>query len=153
MRTIALTLMVLLLVGCTHQRGAALDAPDEQETRARIDREMGEQIASYEKADAAAFVAECTKTGEWRSLSCVVLESQFTTFPGLTQAEIKRYIIEKQIPYECIDYYGITEGIIGESLALRSRLREVREAYAARVNRAVIAEIEKRPPLAMRRTE
>lgn len=114
---------------------------------------MRATIAFYEKADAAAFVAECAKTGSWRFLSCVVMESQFTTFPGLTRAEIERYIVGEKIPHECIDYYGIAEGVLGGSLELRSTLRDVREAYAARVNRALSAELEKRPPLATRRTE
>lgn len=118
-----------------------------------IGSEMREQIAFYEKADASAFIAECTKTGKLRFLSCVVLESQFTAFPGLTQAEIRSYIVEMKTPCECIDYYGITEGIVGGSLELRSKLRDVREAYAARVNRAVVAEFEKRIAVSTRRTE
>jgi len=153
MRTLTLILTSLLLVGCTHQGGGTLDAPAKKETAAKLDSEARKQIAFYEKADASAFIAECMKTGRLRFLSCVVLESQFTTFPGLTQAEVRSYIVEMKTPCECIDYYGIAEGIAGESLELRSKLRVVREAYAARVNRAVVAEFEKRIAVSTRRTE
>ena len=144
MRALTLILTAILLGGCTHQGGVTLNAPAKNETATKLDSATREQIAFYETADVASFVAECAKTGKWRLLSCVVLESQFTTFPGLTQAEVRSYIVEMKLPHECIDYYGLTEGILGGSLELRSKLRDVREAYATRVNRAVVAELEKR---------
>ena len=163
MRTIPLLVTVLVLAGCAHQKSATHELPSgvvldgyapqagivsdtsaEDEIAARCESSRREQIAFYEKASAADFVAECAKTGRWRFLSCVVMESQFTSLPGLTRAEVERYVDGERIPYECISYWGIVDGMFDGAKKLQSKLHEVRKAYAARVNRAVIAELEKR---------
>ncbi len=160
---IPLLVTVLVLAGCAHQKAEPHDMPTgggltgyalpeeiipdtsaEDEIAARCEPSRLEQIAFYEKADAADFVAECARTGRWKFLSCVVMESQFTFLPGLTRAEVKKYVEDERIPYECISYWGVVDGMFDGAKRLQSKLHEVRKAYAARVNRAVIAELERR---------
>ena len=120
------------------------DTSAEDEIAARCESSRREQIVFYQEADAADFVAECARTGRWRFLSCVVMESQFTFLPGLTEAEVKGYVEGERIPYECISYWGLVDGMFDGANRLQSKLHEVRKAYAASVNRAVIAELERR---------
>jgi hypothetical protein len=136
-----LLVSALLLAGCAHNRGVVIDAPAQAES---IDADMRAKIAIFERADMAVFIADCVREKKWKFLSCYYSLAHFSTFPGLTKAEVQRYIDSGTVAHETFCYYGIVdETFLGGSRDLCHKLAEVREAYAASVNRAVLTEIKK----------
>ena len=139
-----LLVSALLLAGCAHDRGVVIDAPDAPAHTESIDAEMRTKIAFFERADTSGFIADCVREKKWKFLSCYYSLAHFSTFPGLTKAEIQRYIDSGTVAHETFCYYGIVDdAFLGGSRDLCNHLAEVKEAYAARVNRAVLAEIQK----------
>ena len=139
MRATLLIIGATALASCAHSPRPTAVPPDP----AAIDARVREEIAFYQAADAAGFVADCRRMEKWKLLSCSVSVGHVTTFPGLTREEVARYVSTGRIAFESIDDWSVLEGIFGESLDLRSQLRDAREAYAVRVNRAVLTEIKK----------
>jgi hypothetical protein len=121
-----------------------VDPPDERAQTDSINAGMRREISFYEKADVADFTDECIRAKQWRFLSVDYSLIHSRAFPGLNQADVRRYVDTGTVPYEDVASYGIVDEVfLGGSRELRDKLCDVREAYAARVNLAVLAEIVK----------
>lgn len=141
---VLLLVSVLLLAGCVHNRGVIIDAPDVLAQAESIDADMRDKIAFFERADTSGFIADCVHEKKWKFLSCYYSLVHCSTFPGLTKAEVQCYIDVGAVAHEAFCYHGIIdEAFLGGSRDLCRKLAEAKEAYAARVNRAILAEIQK----------
>lgn len=126
-RTVAM-IAVLVLCGC--------HAGNQRKLHAKADAYVSQEILDLRNSDADRIAAERINSGNWQFLVLSGGMMEPTSLPGLSEEEIREYVISGRCKWEIYRFDDSYRGLV--SPALEQDLSAARIAYATRLNRALV---------------